>query len=241
MQRPPSSWRNPATAPYRGESGRRYHAEKRAVPAGAVAWVARARARLFTRHIRPNHTVLEFGVGLGWNLAALTCKRRLGYDIADAVEDTVRTLGIEWVPDLAELQNGAVDVLICHHTLEHVPDPLRTLQTLQPLLQPEGHLLLSVPWERESRYRRFDPADPNHHLFTWNAQTLGNLATASGFAVQQVHTRRYGYDRLAATLAWRSGMGEIGFRLLRALLQTVRPLREVQLVAGLLPGAQFAD
>jgi SAM-dependent methyltransferase len=223
---------NPATEVYRGERGRRYHAEKRAVPAGAEAWVARARARVFSPHIQPHHTVFEFGVGLGWNLAALTCQRRLGFDIADSTAEVVRSRGVEWVSDLAELGSGLVDVVICHHTLEHVPDPLGTITTLRTLLRADGRLLLTVPWERENRYRRFDPAEPNHHLYTWNCQTLGNLATVGGFAVQKVGTARYGYDRFAATLAWRLGTGETGFRVGRALLRIIRPLWEVRLVAS---------
>ncbi len=53
-----------------------------------------------------------------------------------------------------------------------------------------------------------------------------------GWRIERLGIRRYGYDRLAAKLAVRLRIGESGFRLVRALLITLRPLREVELVAG---------
>ena len=76
---------DPATQHYQGESGRQYHEVKRAIPPATFDWVARLRARKLAPHIQPDDTVLEFGVGHGWNLAALPCRRRLGFDISELV------------------------------------------------------------------------------------------------------------------------------------------------------------
>lgn len=220
-----------ASQTYRGEAGRRYHEEKRAVPPSAYPWVARARAQALSPHIRPTDTVFEFGVGYGWNLAALRCQRRLGHDIADAVALTVREKGIEFVADWSQLEDGCVDVVLCHHTLEHVLDPAETLRQLRRLLRNDGRLLLNVPWERERRYLRYRPEEPNHHLYTWNCQNLGNLVSAIGFSVTRVHAARYGYDRFAATAACRLRLGETGYRAVRFALHTLRPLWEIRLQA----------
>jgi hypothetical protein len=88
-----------------------------------------------------------------------------------------------------------------------------------------------VPYEREQRYRRYDPAEPNHHLFSWNVQTLGNLIGASGFSIEQAGLGTYGYDRFISKLACRFHLGEPGFRLLRRLANGMLPLMEVRLVA----------
>jgi len=92
---------------------------------------------------------------------------------------------------------------------------------------------LAVPYEFERRYRVFHPAEPNHHLFSWNVQTLGNLLTVSGWTVESLEIGRYGYDRFAANLARRTHLGERGFRFLRKLLQTLKPCREIVGVATL--------
>ncbi len=218
-------------AHYRGEAGRRYHELKRGLPPAARPWVARLRAEKIQPYVRPTDAVFEYGVGAGWNLAALRAARRLGHDVAEFLRAEVEQQGIEFVSETASLAAGTADVVICHHTLEHVPDPVAALGEMRRLLRPSGPLLLWVPYEGERRYRRYNPDEPNHHLYSWNAQTLGNLVADSGFAVHHVGLTRYGYDRFAAVWAVRLRLGETGFRVLRRLLILLRPLREVALRA----------
>ena len=220
-----------AQAAYVGAAGSVYHDGKRALPPATVPWVTRARARLFEPWITPADAVFEFGCGFGWNLAGLRCARRAGHDVATQLGPGVEAAGVEFVAATEALATGSFDVAISHHSLEHVPDPRAVLVELRRLLKPGGRLLLAVPFERERRYRRFDPAEPNHHLFSWNVQTLGNLVTVSGFALEQSGLRTYGYDRRAAVLALRLRVGESGFRILRRLLQILVPLHEVAMVA----------
>jgi len=155
----------------------------------------------------------------------------LGFDVGGFLAPALAASGIEFVADWSALPDGTADVVVCHHTLEHVPDPWATLESMKRVLRPAGTLLLFVPFERERRYRQFDPAEPNHHLFSWNVQTLGNLVTESGFREIQVGLGRFGYDRFAACGAHRFGLGETGFRWLRRLCHLVRPLLEVRLKA----------
>ena len=218
-------------AAYVGESGAAYHTGKRSIPPRARPWVIRVRAALFEDRIGPEEEVLEFGCGFGWNLAGLRCRRRVGYDIAVQLRSEVEATGAEFVPSTASLRDQSFDVVISHHSLEHVADPNGVLEELRRLLKPGGRLLLTVPWERQRRYRRYDPAEPNHHLFSWNPQTLGNLVATAGFADIKVRTRRYGYDRRAALLAVRLRCGETGFRGIRWALQRIVPLWEVVLEA----------
>jgi SAM-dependent methyltransferase len=226
---------------YRGLSGRRYHEGKRAIPDAAYPWVARARALKLTPFVRLEDVVLEYGVGYGWNLAALPCRRRIGFDVAEAVEAQVRQHGIEFFGDEAQLPAAAADVLLCHHTLEHVLRPPAALKSFSQWLAPAGRLMVVVPWERERGHRRFRRGEANHHLYSWSPQSLGNLVEDCGYRVSQAGTAVYGYDRFAAVWANRLRVGETGFRFLRRALQTLRPLRECYVVATLEPaGGQIA-
>lgn len=216
---------------YRGASGREYHEGKRALDPQALAFITTLRARKFQEHIQPGDVVLEFGVGAGWNLAELRCRRRLGTDVADFLAERVKSLGIEFVSAPSQLPAETADVVICHHTLEHLLEPAAALHEMARLLKPGGRLILHVPWEREWRHACHRPDEPNHHLHTWNAQTLGNFVGLCGFRVDSVRTRRYGYDRFAANQAARFHLGQTGFRLLRGLMIAARPLREVELIA----------
>lgn len=227
----PSDAPDAAAERYRGAEGRSYHGEKRALSPAAREWVWRLRAEKFQRRIRPTDTVLELGAGAGWNLARLNCARRIGCEVAEFLAPDLNALGVEFVADIRTVPTEVAEVILCHHALEHLLDPAEGLRQLARVLRPAGLLILHVPWETERRYGRFNPAEPNHHLFHWNAQNLGNLATVLGWKIERVGVRRYGYDRFAAQTALRLHLGEAGFRLLRRLCLALRPLKEVELIA----------
>jgi SAM-dependent methyltransferase len=222
---------DPARRHYEGAAGREYHEGKRGVPESAVPWIAAARAELFRDQIQADHSILEFGVGAGWNLLALPGRRRVGHDVSPLVREALEQAGIEFQPETRPLADSAFDRIICHHALEHLLRPADALGEMRRLLRVDGRLLVAVPYEDERRLRQFQPAEPNHHLYSWNPQTLGNLLTECGYAVGQIGLRAYGYDRFAANLAVRWRVGQRGFRLLRSLARALRPLREVFVVA----------
>jgi SAM-dependent methyltransferase len=223
---PPS---DPAQSRYIGKQGQAYHELKRAVPAETLPWVYRARATLFQPWICDDAKVLEFGCGYGWNLGALACRERVGCDVTEILQEPIEALGVRFLSSLTQADPETFDVVIAHHALEHVLEPARTLKDLHEKLRLGGKLLLSVPYEKERRYRRYNPDEPNHHLYSWNVQTLCALVETVGYTIVGCGLRRYGYDRWAAQRAYRFHLGERGFRLLRQTLQCVIPLQEIWL------------
>lgn len=228
---PPNEPLDPASRLYQGAAGRQYHEGKRGLPGAALPWVVRLRAERFQPWASPSDTVVELGVGAGWNLAGLQCARRVGVDSADHLAPALAAQGIEWVSDLKVLKNGMADLALCHHTLEHLLHPAVALTELARVLRPHGRLVLGVPWETERRHGRYQANDRDQHLYHWNVQNLGNLVTVLGWRIESLGVRAYGWDRFTATLAWRWQLGETGFRLLRRICILLRPLREVELIA----------
>ncbi len=216
---------------YRADSGRLYHEGKRSIPEAAYPWVARLRAEKIAPYVTVTDTVLEYGVGTGWNLAALECNRKIGQDLAVHLAEEVRRHGIEFIGDCEEIAAGSVDVVICHHVLEHVPHPAKVLEEIRRPLKAGGRLLVFVPFEDQRRYYRYDPDEPNHHIYSWNVQTLGNLVADLGFEIEDARTGRFGYDRFAANRAVQLGLGEGVYRLIRRLVQVVAPMLEVRIAA----------
>lgn len=223
---------DPAARLYQGSSGQAYHEDKRALRPECLLWLLALRAAKLQPHVQAGDVVFELGVGAGWNLGRLHCARRIGCDTSGFLAERVRALGIEFVGDLAAVPDATAHVAICHHALEHFLEPAEALRQMARVLKPGGKLILHVPWERERRYASYQPDEPNHHLYDWNAQNLGNLVTVLGYRIESVGIRRYGYDRLAANFAFRLRVGKKGFRAIRACLIALRPLREVELIAS---------
>ena len=201
------------------------------VPDEAYPWVAKLRMRKIIPHVKENDTVLEYGVRFGWNLALIKCKKRLGFDLSDSLAPIVREHGIEFINDLVAISDDSIDVIICHHQLEHELAPAEVLSALKRILRPNGKLLLFVPYEKGKRTLGYDMYDRYHRLYSWNVQTLGNLVKANGFKVIEGQVGRYGYERFSAVLANRYKLGELGFRVIRRAIHLVRPGYEVELVA----------
>jgi SAM-dependent methyltransferase len=214
---------------YTGVAGQQYHVGKRSVPPNAISWIARLRAEKIQPHVRPTDTVFEYGAGFGWNLLSLHCARRIAYDISEHAGSDYKSL--EWTRDLANVPTQSMDVVICHHALEHVLRPTEALDHMRRLLRPGGSLLLFVPFENERRYRVFNPSEPNHHLYSWNVQTLGNLVTECHFEVESAAIGEFGYDRFAGNLATKLKAGEFGFRSIRRMAHLLKPALEVRVVA----------
>lgn len=216
---------------YEGASGRAYHETKRSIPDKAYPWVARLRAKKIAPFVSCDSSVFEYGVGTGWNLAELKCGKKFGFDVAEHLGPVIAEHGIEFVEDTSTLADGSFDVVICHHALEHTAIPPAVLGEMIRLLRAGGRLLLFVPFEKERRYRSYDRAEPNRHLYSWNVQTLGNLVEQMGLKVEEAGVGRFGYDRFAAVRAIKLHLGEAGYRLVRAMVHVVAPMLEVRVVA----------
>jgi SAM-dependent methyltransferase len=216
---------------YSGEGGKAYHDTKRSVPDSAYSWIAKLRAEKIEPQINPGDTVLEYGVGTGWNLAQIKCKRRLGFDLSEHLEPLLQNHGMEFVKNIDEVADESIDVVICHHVLEHTGSPSEILKQIKRILRPDGKLLLFVPFEKERRYRRYNPEEANHHLYSWNVQTLGNLVSDMGFNIIRGRIQEFGYDRFASVWSARLGWGQGGFRLIRKAIHLIKPASEVYIIA----------
>jgi hypothetical protein len=214
---------------YEGSAGRKYHESVHSRSNDVAAVVARHRVRKFQPHVRPSDVVLEYGVGSGFNLQYLRCQRRIGFDASESCRSPCERAGIEFIASLTDVP-VTPSMIICHHTLEHVPDPFACLEQMRDLLAIGGRLILCVPFETHSLYRRYVPDDPNHHLFSWNALTLGNLVSDAGFVVDHVRINPFGYEQRLAPLA--RLLGDRAYRLGLACIRTIRPADEVFLLAA---------
>jgi SAM-dependent methyltransferase len=207
-----------------------YHEHKHGASLKTSDLITRYRTQKFRAFIgSSNLDLLEVGIGPGWNLVRLPAHRRVGQDVTLAYAELLRNQGVEFVSDLAQLSGQQFDIVILSHVLEHLLEPANMLVEVRALLKPGARLLLIVPLE--SPLRTFSPKDKNHHLFSWNVQSLNEFLTACNYSVRSCEVKRYGFDLFTAKLAVRLGGGYGLYRLLLSLLQTIQPSYEIQVIA----------
>jgi SAM-dependent methyltransferase len=118
--------------------------------------------------------------------------------------DQETTRGIDIRADLRYLpiQSNSIDLIWCHHVLEHIDDDSAAIGELHRVLRPQsGDLIVSVPMSSEPttvEYGFADPMDSGH----WRAygEDFQTRLTDSGLTVQAVNFklpdedyRRYGF------------------------------------------------
>ena len=101
--------------------------------------------------------------------------------------------GIECSRTIGELPDGAADVIVSDHAIEHVPFPIGALRELRSKLRPTGLLAVCVPHGNYREERCYNPSDPNHHLQSWTVQTFGNTLTEAGFEIVSIENRTHAW------------------------------------------------
>lgn len=125
--------------------------------------------------------VLEFGAGLGQNLGEFQTAEKWAVDISDVSAQACRSQGFHWCSSLDDVPAGHFDVILAHHSLEHVFDPHATLLRLRDKVRADGRLFIAVPVEDGCVPEDVGAVDLQRHLYSWTPNTLKNLCLISGW------------------------------------------------------------
>ena len=139
--------------------------------------------------------VLEVGCGAGELLSLVSphVSKCVGVEMNSSFVEFIRSkLSIEaYAEDINRLNlEGGFDLIICIATLDHLPNPLETLNTMKKLLTPSGKVYIEVPNLDEAlnlflpdgnsdRYREF--FWHRAHLFYFDRNTIEALFEKAGF------------------------------------------------------------
>jgi len=141
----------------------------------------------------PNGLVVEIGCNEGAFLRELRkggFSRLLGVEPSPTLAAGAQATGIKVMANyfgmsLAEKildEHGPAALIVCRHTLEHVPDPLSFLEATRRLLAPEGSLYLECP-DSQTLFgagRIHEIWDEHENYFF--GETLAQLAQTSRFS-----------------------------------------------------------
>lgn len=170
---------------YVGEQGVAY-LSKRAD--SSAERVQQQRASMFADVVKPDDRIVDFGCGTGGILLNLHGAYRAGIEVSDAAAQVARNSGIEIAESASLLPAKSFDLVISFHAIEHVDDPLKTLESIGRLAKPNGRIRLIVPCETPiTRDHRTWTENDYRHLHSWTPLTFGNLAQRAGY--RNIQTR----------------------------------------------------
>ena len=171
--------------------------------------------RAYLRSAYPQRgRLLEIGCSMGFLLAKF---RDDGWDV-EGIEPNKGYCefigefhGIKASPTILEEANwpaASVDVVVMLHVIEHVPDPLHTLEEIFRVLKPGGSLVVETPRYDSLMFKllrhRERSVSCDGHIFFFTTETLRTMCVKAGFQFQFV--KYVGRSLNLARLLWNVGV-----------------------------------
>ena len=145
--------------------------------------------------------ILDVGCGAGWYINAL---HEIGFTNVSGIDpfvdkDICYSNGVSVRKKFLHDVDEKYDVIISHHSLEHVPDPLKTLSDIKAKLNPCGICILTIP-VAEDLYRKYQHncylIQAPQHFFLYSIRGFLTLVSEAGLKVDLM------FRDAAATALW---------------------------------------
>lgn len=180
---------------YYGENGVRFHPILEFI----VQQFRRHLAKRISVKFPSGGRILEIGSGRGTLLAVMEEMgwEAIGTEYSDTLAKVVQNkFGIHVFPTPklqdCKFPNQHFDVIVCYHVLEHLPNPIDTVNEIRRILHPSGLLIIAVPnfggtVAKLSKEHWF-ANDVPRHLFHFTPDTLTAILEKSGFSISYKST-----------------------------------------------------
>ena len=135
--------------------------------------------------------ILDVGCGIGSHINDL---REIGFLNVSGIDpfienDIAYPNGVIIRKMFVEQVTGWYDIILSHHSFEHVPNPVETLTAIRGRLNSDGVLLLTVP-TAEDLYRRYREncylIQAPQHFFLYSIRSMFLVAQRSGLRIEKV-------------------------------------------------------
>jgi 2-polyprenyl-3-methyl-5-hydroxy-6-metoxy-1,4-benzoquinol methylase len=190
-----------------------YETTKNNQPSKLKIWVQTYGIRKWLKaieKIQPTGKLLDIGCGIG---TFLSIARSSGWEVegvepnayaADYVRDVLKIPVQKATFPETKLPFASYDIITMWNVLEHLPEPIQSIQSIHRLLKPGGWLILSLPnvESLEARYahKYWVGWDLPRHLYLFPKENLQKILHQNGFVLQKTRCLSTSYSALGLTL-----------------------------------------
>ena len=86
--------------------------------------------------------------------------------------------------------NGHYDLIMSHHSLEHMAQPLDVLKKMYELLKPKRYAIIRIPVADSFAWRHYGvnwvALDAPRHIFSYTVKSMQILAEKAGFTISEI-------------------------------------------------------
>jgi SAM-dependent methyltransferase len=146
--------------------------------------------------LNKNSKILDVGCGTGKLLLEL---RDLGFTHLVGIDPYIEK-DIEYkngvkilkktIQEFSESENGKYDLIMFHHSFEHIQEPFETLEACKRLLNPDGIVLIRTPvadsWAWGNYRENWVQIDAPRHIFIYSRKSMEILAPKIGFKIKEI-------------------------------------------------------
>lgn len=149
-----------------------------------VPWLSFSKARF-------NHAILDVGCGEGHYLKEM---RAFGFHSLTGVDPYIERDrdfdGVKLFKRTLQEMEGSYDLIMLHHSLEHIPDPAGVLKKASMLLRPNGSILVRLPVAGSNAWEQYKEKwvqwDAPRHLHIPTIAGMRECCTRAGLELHDV-------------------------------------------------------
>ena len=86
--------------------------------------------------------------------------------------------------------DGQFDIIMMHHSLEHMDNQIEVIKRIDELLRPKGRLLIRIPIMSETLFQKYGAnlmsLDPPRHFFIHSIKSINMLLSNAGFTIKKI-------------------------------------------------------
>ncbi|MEW5800502.1 MAG: class I SAM-dependent methyltransferase [bacterium] len=136
--------------------------------------------------------IVDVGCGTGsllYELREIGFKNTLGID-PYLKEDIKYKNGLEILKKTIHDLGGKRDLVMFHHSFEHVPDPVETIQSASNVLTEQGVILMRIPIVSSYAWKHYGinwvQLDAPRHFFLHSIKSINTLAAKANLRIKKI-------------------------------------------------------